>query len=232
MPLVERALQVLERREVTPQLGLLKSTMLQLDPRFSEKAYGSGNFTDFVEKLRNADYVNISGGEGRYVIERKTAAKPEEPAPKPEQALPLLRDVLETHRLQLDSGCLAEELAGWVSEAQPDFDWKKYGFQEFTEFLNFAQDKLLVRIEPDEEKGLLAYLGAEFYPPALPEPPEPALAEDQQPVLVLESPPAAPKRRRTTRKKTAEAGATPRGTRTATRRTRKRGTAVRRQVPE
>src|SRR5579863_8985771 len=30
MPLVERALQVLERREVRPQLGLLKSTMLQL----------------------------------------------------------------------------------------------------------------------------------------------------------------------------------------------------------
>src|SRR5258708_2039659 len=31
MPLVERALQVLERRAVQPQLGLLKSTMLQLD---------------------------------------------------------------------------------------------------------------------------------------------------------------------------------------------------------
>src|SRR5580692_6283410 len=34
MPLVERALQVLERRAVQPQLGLLKSTMLQLDPAF------------------------------------------------------------------------------------------------------------------------------------------------------------------------------------------------------
>jgi hypothetical protein len=166
--------------------------------------------------------VNISGGEGRYVIERKTAAKPEEPAPKPEVALPLLRDVLETHRLQLDSGCLAEELAAWVSEEQPDFDWKKYGFQEFTEFLNFAQDKLLVRIEPDEEKGLLVFLGAEFYPPALPEPPEPPLPDDQQPVLVLESPPAAPKRRRTSRKKTAEGGATPRAPRTVARRTRKK----------
>jgi len=230
MPLVERALQVLERREVTPQLGLLKSTMLQLDPRFSEKAYGAGNFTDFVAKLKHADYVNISGGEGRYVIERKTAAKPEEPAPRPEEALPLLRDVLETQRLQLDSGCLAEELAGWVSEAQPEFDWKKYGFQEFTEFLNFAQDKLLVRIEPDEEKGLLVFLGAEFYPPALPEPPEaPASEDDQRAVLVLESPPAVPKRRRTTRKKTAPEGATPRATRTTTRRTRKKETGVRQE---
>src|ERR1035437_3780649 len=51
MPLVERALQALERRSVRPQLGLLKSTMLQLDSAFSEKAYGSGSFTDFVEKL-------------------------------------------------------------------------------------------------------------------------------------------------------------------------------------
>src|ERR1035438_6024582 len=35
MPLVERALGVLERREVRPQLGLLKSTMLQLDSTFN-----------------------------------------------------------------------------------------------------------------------------------------------------------------------------------------------------
>src|ERR1700683_1777314 len=41
MPLVERALQVLERRAVQPQLGLLKSTMLQLDSAFTEKAYGA-----------------------------------------------------------------------------------------------------------------------------------------------------------------------------------------------
>src|SRR5262244_1490302 len=39
MPLVERALQALERRGVQPQLGLLKSTMLQLDSAFTEKAY-------------------------------------------------------------------------------------------------------------------------------------------------------------------------------------------------
>ena len=57
MPLVDRALQVLERREVRPQLGLLKSTMLQLDSTFNEKAYGSSSFTDFVEKLQKENYV-------------------------------------------------------------------------------------------------------------------------------------------------------------------------------
>ena len=104
MPLVERALQVLERRAVQPQLGLLKSTMLQLDPAFSERAYGAGSFSDFVDKLKKADFINVSGSGGRYMIERRGGHAPEKAAPKPEEALPLLRDVLETHRMELENG--------------------------------------------------------------------------------------------------------------------------------
>jgi len=171
MPLVERALQVLERRAVQPQLGLLKSTMLQLDSAFTEKAYGANSFSDFVEKLKKSDYVNVSGQGGRYMIERKSSAQPERPTPKPEEALPLLRDVLETHRLEMESGAAADDLASWVEAEVPNFSAAAYGFQEFSEFLNYAQDKLVVRVEPDEEKGLVVYLGAEFYPPAVPEEP-------------------------------------------------------------
>jgi uncharacterized protein (TIGR00288 family) len=219
MPLVERALQVLERREVTPQLGLLKSTMLQLNATFSEKAFGAGTFTDFVAKLKDAGYVDVSGAEGRYVIERKAAAKPEEPAHKPEEALPILRDVLETHRIEMDGGCMAEDLESWVRAEHADFEPQKFGFQEFAEMLNFAQDKLLVRVEPEEERGLLVYLGAEFYPPAPPEaPPEetpeeldekqpesnqtPALMEQPKRKRVRRAAGTAPKRAR----KTAAAG--------------------------
>jgi uncharacterized protein (TIGR00288 family) len=181
MPLVDRALQVLERREVRPQLGLLKSTMLQLDSTFSERAYGAGSFTDFVEKLQKADLVNVTGGEGRYMIMRKGEMTAEQATvAKPEGALPVLRDVLEIHRLEVDNGALAEDLANWVKEEQPDFDWKKFGFQEFGEMLNFAQDKGVVRVEPAEEKGLLVYLGSEFHPPAVPEP-EPETISDEQP---------------------------------------------------
>src|SRR5437868_1787653 len=104
MPLVERALGVLERREVRPQLGLLKSTMLQLDSTFNEKAYGAGSFTDFVEKLQKADFVEVTGGEGRYMIRMKGGNVPEKPTAKPEQAIPILRDVLEMHRLDVDNG--------------------------------------------------------------------------------------------------------------------------------
>src|SRR5215471_2670490 len=105
MPLVERALQVLERREVRPQLGLLKSTMLQLDSAFNEKAYGAGSFSDFVEKLKRNGMVNVTGGEGRYMISRKDSEQPEQPAAKPEEGLPTLRDVLESHRIEMDDGC-------------------------------------------------------------------------------------------------------------------------------
>ena len=37
---MKRALKVLADREVTPQLGVLKSTLLQLDSTFSEREYG------------------------------------------------------------------------------------------------------------------------------------------------------------------------------------------------
>jgi uncharacterized protein (TIGR00288 family) len=180
MPLVERALGVLERREVRPQLGLLKSTMLQLDSTFNEKAYGASSFTDFVEKLQKSDYVEVTGGEGRYMIRMKGGAAPEKPGAKPEEAIPLLRDVLETHRLEIDNGAPAEELAEYVHQDQPAFDWRQYGFQEFGELLNYAQDKGLVRIQADEEKGLIVFLGAEFHPPAAPPLPEPVVAIEEE----------------------------------------------------
>lgn len=222
MPLVERALGVLERREVRPQLGLLKSTMLQLDSTFNEKAYGASSFTDFVEKLQKAEFVEVSGGEGRYMIRMKGAA-PEKQGAKPEQAIPILRDVLETHRLEVDNGALADELAEWVRQERPNFDPTEYGFQEFSELLNYAQDKSLVRIVADEEKGLIVYLGAEFHPPAPPPEAEPVAAveeydeiDEPQPLvpgqptatgeIPLPEPPPKPMRRPRARKPPGEGG--------------------------
>ena len=67
VPLVRRALKVLSDREVTPQLGLLKSTLLQLDSTFSERTYGSGSFRDFAEKLAAAGVVTLKEA-GRNVL--------------------------------------------------------------------------------------------------------------------------------------------------------------------
>src|SRR4051795_1765253 len=208
MPLVERALQVLERRAVQPQLGLFKSTMLQLDPAFSERAYGAGSFSDFVEKLKKAEFINVSGSGGRYIIERRGGGGgPEKVAARPEEALPALRDVLETHRMELEEGgATGEELEQWMQAEHPDFNLSRLGFQRFSEFLNYAQDKTVVRTEPDEERGLIVHLGAEFYPPALPErAPEPVIEEEEdepQPIVegqptIFEPNPPPPKPKKT-----------------------------------
>jgi NYN domain/OST-HTH/LOTUS domain len=66
-PLVKRALKVLSDREVTPQLGLLKSTLLQLDSTFSERDYGTGTFRDFIEKVAERGLVSLKQA-GRSVL--------------------------------------------------------------------------------------------------------------------------------------------------------------------
>jgi uncharacterized LabA/DUF88 family protein len=90
VPLVRRALKVLTDREVSPQLGLLKSTLLQLDSTFSERTYGVNSFRDFAQKLAAAGYVTVKES-GRNVLveltESGSSASGEEvkPAPQPHQ---------------------------------------------------------------------------------------------------------------------------------------------------
>lgn len=94
VPLVRRALKVLADREVTPQLGLLKSTLLQLDSTFSERTYGVGSFRDFAQKLASAGHVVLRES-GRNVLvelpdmsngaEEARVVPPPAPAPRPPQ---------------------------------------------------------------------------------------------------------------------------------------------------
>jgi uncharacterized LabA/DUF88 family protein len=67
LPLVKRALKVLADREVTPQLGLLKSTLLQLDSAFSERDYGASTFRDFIDKVAERGMVTLRQS-GRSVL--------------------------------------------------------------------------------------------------------------------------------------------------------------------
>jgi uncharacterized LabA/DUF88 family protein len=87
LPVVRRALKILADREVTPQTGLLKSTLLQLDSTFSERNYGASSFLDFVEKLASSGFVQLKTS-GRsvmvelnpgYVEESRPAAEGEDP---------------------------------------------------------------------------------------------------------------------------------------------------------
>jgi uncharacterized protein (TIGR00288 family) len=69
LPLVKRALKVLSDREVTPQLGLLKSTLLQLDSTFSERNYGASSFRDFMEKVAHTGAVTLKQAGRSMLVE-------------------------------------------------------------------------------------------------------------------------------------------------------------------
>jgi uncharacterized protein (TIGR00288 family) len=89
LPLVMRALKVLSEREVTPQLGLLKSTLLQLDSTFSEREYGASSFRDFMEKVAQTGAVELKHAGRSMLVEavsgaaEAAAAAAAVPAPMP-----------------------------------------------------------------------------------------------------------------------------------------------------
>jgi uncharacterized protein (TIGR00288 family) len=92
-PLVRRALKVLSDREVSPQLGLLKSTLLQLDSTFTERDYGASTFRDFIEKMAAAGYVNLKNVDRSLLVELKeregVPAEDEEPAQPGTESVPV-----------------------------------------------------------------------------------------------------------------------------------------------
>ena len=95
LPLVKRALKVLSDREVTPQLGLLKSTLLQLDSTFSERDYGASTFRDFIEKVAERGLVSLKQAGRSVLVELSdsalTSAIPEATA----ETRPLQGEVVE-----------------------------------------------------------------------------------------------------------------------------------------
>jgi hypothetical protein len=164
LPLLDRALKALERREVKAQLGLMKSTMLQLDSAFTERDYGLTSFSDFVQKLAAAGHIRLHRREGNFVVERVEEHEEARPAPALtlEDAIPLLRSVLEANQAFLSLGIPAKELAALFRAGHPSFNPQDYGFTEFEELLNLGQDKGLVRNEADPERGLRVFRGPEL----------------------------------------------------------------------
>jgi hypothetical protein len=116
-----------------------------------------------------------------------------------------------------------EDLEAWFKQEQSSLDVAAYGFQGFLEFLNYAQDKTVVRMEPSEEQGMMVSLGAEFYPPAVPPAPEPTEVEEEvevdepqpyvegQPTIFEPNPPPAKAKKAPVRKRVPrQTGSAPR----------------------
>jgi hypothetical protein len=105
---VRRALKILADREVSPQTGLLKSTLLQLDSTFSERSYGASSFLDFVEKLSQAGVVLLKHSGRSVMVELNPGYADEgesaKPRPEPEAAPPEAADNVVAFRPATEHG--------------------------------------------------------------------------------------------------------------------------------
>jgi len=83
LPLVTRAMGVLSERDGAPPLGLLKTTLLQLDSTFDERSYGAGSFRDFAQKLEKAGVLKVTQGKGGWMVSPAEGAPTSIEAPGP-----------------------------------------------------------------------------------------------------------------------------------------------------
>jgi uncharacterized LabA/DUF88 family protein len=182
-PLVRRALKILADREVTPQTGLLKSTLLQLDSTFSERNYGASSFLDFAEKLAQAGLVTLKHAGRSVTVELNPSAGDEmETTPRPvaaDDAEGGAAPVPETPAQVGDQATGVEVAQGILAAATSarwpmylrnakqilragGFDERRYGFSGLIELLRACQREGAIRLERDRRGGLRVFQGAQL----------------------------------------------------------------------
>src|SRR5437762_6117459 len=187
VPLVRRALKVLPDREVSPQLGLLKSTLLQLDSTFSERDYGASTFRDFIEKMAAAGYVKLKQVDRSLLVELKEQAhgQSEEPereiaaasgngqsvehshaapaAPTPVQAeegVRAMQEAFQRSPITPHWPMYLRNVKQFIKNSAPAFDEHRYGFHSFLDAVRHAQRAGLLRLERNRQGILRVFPGA------------------------------------------------------------------------
>jgi hypothetical protein len=196
VPLVRRALKVLTDREVSPQLGLLKSTLLQLDSTFSERTYGAGSFRDFAQKLAAAGHVVLREAGRNVLVElaEGVAARAEDPprptgpretaereAPQPAPSStplagePRVADGIREVRRLFQSAQNPPRWPMYIRQAKQflrnvdaSFDERKFGFASLVDLMRACQREGLFRIERDRQGVMRIFPGNVMQ--AVPEP--------------------------------------------------------------
>jgi uncharacterized LabA/DUF88 family protein len=187
VPLLRRALKVLSDREVSPQLGLLKSTMLQLDSTFSERTYGAGSFRDFAEKLAAAGAVTLKESGRNILVELKedgrgvssaapaavvSAGAPAEDrpqatpshhapasAPRAAEAVAEVRRLFQTAQQPPRWPMYVRQVKQYLRGVDPTFDERKFGFQSLNDLLRACQKEGLFRMERDRQGVIRFFQG-------------------------------------------------------------------------
>jgi uncharacterized LabA/DUF88 family protein len=192
--IVRRALKILADREVTPQTGLLKSTLLQLDSTFSERTYGASSFLDFVEKLAKEGLVQLKHSGRSTTVELaggpSEEAEPVAEDPEAVRSMPPPPAALQGAAPIEPAGDNAEgvRIAGQIMAAAINarwpmylrnvkqilraggFDERRYRFSGLIELLRACQKEGLIRMERDRRGGLRVFQGPQLSRPSAPAP--------------------------------------------------------------
>jgi uncharacterized LabA/DUF88 family protein len=189
LPLIRRALKILSDREVSPQLGLLKSTLLQLDSTFSERDYGVSSFRDFIQKLADADFVNLKQVDRSLLVEVKemqdesrgeiqeappvAASEPiSEIAPATEQpaviaqaadATRVLEELLRDAKARPHWPMYLRTFKQFLRTLQPPFDERQYGLTSTYDLVRQLSRDGLLRVERNRQ-GILRIFPTDRFP--------------------------------------------------------------------
>ena len=193
LPLVRRALKVLSDREVTPQLGLLKSTLLQLDSTFSERTYGVNSFRDFAQKLASAGHVTLREHGRNVLVEqrdggtplqtedarndnrgRREAADGDAPRFEVSPQEPRAADGIREIRRIFQNATTPPRWPMYIRQAkqfmrnvEPSFDERKFGFGSLVDLLRAAQREGLFRMERDRQGSVRLFPGPAMQTPSV-----------------------------------------------------------------
>ncbi len=194
LPPLRRALEILADREVSPQLGLLKSTLLQLDSTFSERDYGVHSFREFIQKMANAGFVNLKQVDRSLLVELKdgegtnaqasvpVSAAPETepeapptpsreataPPPQAEAAVQAIRKIMEQVGSRAHWPMYLRSFKHFLRATDPSFDERRFGFGNIHDLARQVQREGLIRIERNRQ-GILRIFPGEQFPTSLPE---------------------------------------------------------------
>ena len=176
VPNIERALKILADRGVAPQLGLLKSTLLQLDSTFSERDYGASSFLEFMQKVERAGLAHMRRTERGYLVEpiepggdaktssaavEETAgegepaasdapAEPDFPPTPDPAALELLRQVLIAAAEKGPGRLLyLRQVRQRLRATEPNFDEQRYGYRGVLDLLHQGQREGWLKLARD-----------------------------------------------------------------------------------
>jgi uncharacterized protein (TIGR00288 family) len=180
-PNIQRAIKILADKGVSPQLGLLKSTLLQLDSTFSERDYGTGSFLEFMQKVEGAGLAHLHRTEGGYLVElpegdSQAKATTEGAVPVPEHAETNATVSGESADVQLQPAApdpaalklLKKAVAEAVEKSpgrplylrqirqrlhalEPNFDERRYGYRGTLDLLHQAQREGWLKVMRDHK---------------------------------------------------------------------------------